>query len=307
MSDRTGAISSEAARLVEEYLDAVRAAMHGVDPRVVADTVDELRAHAAERLGESSSRSDAEAVIAELGPAASFAAESGVETAPGGAAGGDRGAGSILGVPYDVRVPTPERVASRWWNPRDPRVWVPRVFGVGWDVNFGAVAVRLHLIEPDAEDEPFGFVPDRVFAWALMVPIAVTIAMAVSFVALAPDLPARLPWHWGLSGQPDEWTDRATAFGMLLLIAALPTVYATVAVIRRRTPLNRGASVAFSAFFAALAGSLWLLTVVTARGGVTAPWLPPLLVLAPLLVPAVLLVTFARIGRAAEIRSDLRR
>ncbi len=45
--------------------------------------------------------------------------------------------GTILGVPYDIRRPTMERFRERMWNPDDPRVIVPRVFGAGWDINLG--------------------------------------------------------------------------------------------------------------------------------------------------------------------------
>ena len=49
--------------------------------------------------------------------------------------------GEILGlIPYDFRPPTIERLRSRWWNPADPRLFTPRAFGVGWDVNFARVA-----------------------------------------------------------------------------------------------------------------------------------------------------------------------
>ena len=43
-------------------------------------------------------------------------------------------------IPYDLRPPTMARARSRWWNPEEPRVFVPQVFGVGWTVNIGRVA-----------------------------------------------------------------------------------------------------------------------------------------------------------------------
>ena len=43
--------------------------------------------------------------------------------------------GRVLGVPYDFRVPTPQRLLERLWNPDDERIIVPTVFGVGWTVN----------------------------------------------------------------------------------------------------------------------------------------------------------------------------
>jgi Family of unknown function (DUF5808) len=38
--------------------------------------------------------------------------------------------------PYDWRRPTLARFRARWWNRSDPRVFTPRAFGVGWDVNW---------------------------------------------------------------------------------------------------------------------------------------------------------------------------
>lgn len=51
--------------------------------------------------------------------------------------------GRIGFVPYDLRPPTPSRVRDAWWNPDDDRLLTPRVFGVGWAVNLGAVWARL--------------------------------------------------------------------------------------------------------------------------------------------------------------------
>jgi hypothetical protein len=44
--------------------------------------------------------------------------------------------GDIAGIPYDFRFPTLERLRSTFWNADDPRLFVPRAFGVGWDINF---------------------------------------------------------------------------------------------------------------------------------------------------------------------------
>jgi uncharacterized membrane protein len=50
--------------------------------------------------------------------------------------------GTFLGVPYDWRRPTRARVKSRLWNPAEPRLFVPRVFGMGWDINFARLLKR---------------------------------------------------------------------------------------------------------------------------------------------------------------------
>jgi hypothetical protein len=43
--------------------------------------------------------------------------------------------GEVCGVPYDFRRPSLERMRRSWWNSDDPRLFTPRSFGVGWDVN----------------------------------------------------------------------------------------------------------------------------------------------------------------------------
>lgn len=53
--------------------------------------------------------------------------------------------GSVLGIPYDLRPPTMERVRQSFWDPGDPRVLKPHAFGVGYSINFGAMARRLGL------------------------------------------------------------------------------------------------------------------------------------------------------------------
>jgi uncharacterized membrane protein len=50
--------------------------------------------------------------------------------------------GTLLGIPYDWRRPTVARAASRLWNPYDSRLFVPRVFGMGWDINFARLLGR---------------------------------------------------------------------------------------------------------------------------------------------------------------------
>jgi hypothetical protein len=42
--------------------------------------------------------------------------------------------GRILGVPYDFRMPTLERIRATWWNP-NAGLFTPHVFGVGWSIN----------------------------------------------------------------------------------------------------------------------------------------------------------------------------
>ena len=43
--------------------------------------------------------------------------------------------GTIFGVPYDFRPPTPDRVLSKVWNKDNPSLLSPTIFGVGWTIN----------------------------------------------------------------------------------------------------------------------------------------------------------------------------
>ncbi|HET7035979.1 MAG TPA: DUF5808 domain-containing protein [Thermomicrobiaceae bacterium] len=51
--------------------------------------------------------------------------------------------GHILGIPYDFRPPSLARVKERWWNPKNPHLLGPRVFGVGWSINLYQVKQKL--------------------------------------------------------------------------------------------------------------------------------------------------------------------
>ena len=44
--------------------------------------------------------------------------------------------GTILGIPYDFRPPTPEKLLNTFWNKETSRIFVPHAFGIGWSINF---------------------------------------------------------------------------------------------------------------------------------------------------------------------------
>ena len=43
--------------------------------------------------------------------------------------------GKIVGIPYDFRFPTVERIRATFWNKNTPQIFVPQVFGIGWTIN----------------------------------------------------------------------------------------------------------------------------------------------------------------------------
>ncbi len=50
--------------------------------------------------------------------------------------------GRFLGMPYDWRRPTVARYRARWWNPDDRRLFTPRAFGWGYDLNLARLFGR---------------------------------------------------------------------------------------------------------------------------------------------------------------------
>jgi hypothetical protein len=50
--------------------------------------------------------------------------------------------GTFLGMPYDWRRPTKARIKRRLWNPNESRVFVPKAFGWGYDINFARLFKR---------------------------------------------------------------------------------------------------------------------------------------------------------------------
>jgi hypothetical protein len=44
--------------------------------------------------------------------------------------------GHVGPVPYDSRRPTLGRFKSRVWNKSDPRLFPPKMIGIGWAINF---------------------------------------------------------------------------------------------------------------------------------------------------------------------------
>lgn len=50
--------------------------------------------------------------------------------------------GKFLGVPYDWRRPTVARLKSRWWNPAEPRLFTPKTYGWGFDINLARLLGR---------------------------------------------------------------------------------------------------------------------------------------------------------------------
>ncbi len=307
----TGGLSPEAAALVETYFTRVHGALLLAAAGECEDAVDDLRTHILEQLADTSGTpADVTRALADLGAPEALAAEyadassddepsqrlSDVDTVPLH--------GRLLKVPFELRVPSSDRIAQRWWNPLDPRIFVPRVFGIGWDINFGAVAVKLHLVRPDDEDEPFASVPPRIISATMLFPVVLGIVFVGLVAATWAGLPAMLPAHWNVGGEADSFWARGWAIGFLAVMSLAPVAAAASTHLRRRAPLNRVAASAAATFLGTIAFSQLIQTLLYAGG--TKTMVPTFVgIAAAFLVPFAMLVSLSRVGRAEEQRRDL--
>ena len=62
-----------------------------------------------------------------------------------------RSHGTVMGLPFDFRMPTPARVKKRWWNDDDSRLFTPHVFGVGWSLNLAELRKRIGTAKEDID------------------------------------------------------------------------------------------------------------------------------------------------------------
>lgn len=60
--------------------------------------------------------------------------------------------GKAMGfLPYSFRRPTAEALRAAYWDPDNDTILTDKVFGIGWAVNFGALARRAGLVPPTDE------------------------------------------------------------------------------------------------------------------------------------------------------------
>ena len=52
------------------------------------------------------------------------------------------GQGRFLGLPYDLRRPSRERLRESVWRPDDPRLFLPKAWGWGLGINLARVVPR---------------------------------------------------------------------------------------------------------------------------------------------------------------------
>ncbi len=288
------------------YIEEVRALLADLPEREVDEALAELGTNVRDEVAtRGGTPADEAAALGALGTPEEYAAA--LRDALAAGEGSPHPQGRVLGMPYEFRQPTANSLMERLWNPADPRVWMPRSFGVGWTINFGALAVKLGLLRPDdVEEHPF----ENLSAMALRLAASVPLVLGVAAIATAAiwwrELPPEVPVHWGASGAPDGWASREVALGALVGIAAvLPVVILGRLALRRagrRSVAMASVSLALSSW---LAAGLCGYTVLTALTGFAEWWAPVLIVIVAIAVPFVMLLVLSRLGLKAEWRASL--
>ena len=279
----------EARAAAQRYLDSIAPTIDAGERAVVLDGLREfLRDH----LDPDATAADVARLIDRMGPVAAGG------DASGSARLRDRvGAGFRLGG-------VDARIAGTWWNPADQRLFLPRAVGLGWDLNFGALAVRLGLIEPDSEAVPFASTPDAAFKVAAALPIALAGATVLHYLVRGRSLPERLPSHWDAAGAPDRWTTKGRAAAADLATTVVPAAVAGWAAWSQRPRPNRAGAIAGATAIASVGA---VVTVLRSLGDGRRPWAGPAMLGALTGSVGAVLLGLARAGRAAEIRRDLGR
>ena len=192
----------------------------------------------------------------------------------------------VLGMPVETRGPVSAAVRARTWDPTNPRLIVPRMFGLGWTLNLGALAVRIGLIRPDdAGADVLAAVPQRDLAAARAVPLVIAGATATSLALAWHSLPPTVASGFGIGGRPSGEASRWTLLGTAALGAA-PALWAQLGTTPTEERLVRAAG---ATSLAVISASAVVATIAQARHprgrwGLLAPATLPVAVAASLAV-----------------------
>ncbi len=134
----------------------------------------------------------------------------------------------VLGLPVETRGLVSAEVRSRTWNPANPHLVVPRLLGVGWTLNLGALAVKLKLIRPDdATADVTEQVPERAARASQLVPLLIAGATAGAVALTWRSLPDRVATGFDVAGRQNRTGPKRSAIGWVLL-GVVPAMWAAL-------------------------------------------------------------------------------
>ena len=198
---------------LSDYVAQVRAHLGAAAPALAEDLA-ELDAS----LRETADSQGYQAALAAYGPAAGYAAAlrgSGAADDQADRPGERPLVRRVLGVPTALSPRGLVHRAARSFSPADPLL-VPRAYGIGWDVNLGALAVRAGLAHPDDLDDDLDLAPAQMTALSL-VPALLALGVAATGT------------HWAPRGPRQGRAGRAPADGRGPAVALLPPALAAAA------------------------------------------------------------------------------
>jgi|GEM_PF-3520360 len=185
----------------------------------------------------------------------------------------DEPEGKVFGVPYDFRGFTSAGVQMRIFQPEDPRVIVPRTMGVGWDINFGAVAVKLGLIRPDDSIPDLDrYIPLRMSKLVQSLPLAGAVA-TVGAAATFCNSTRQMPKKYSMTFKPQSFVSPREALQTPVLMSVAAAIWAygsTYQAGRNPEGAQEGADIAVYAEAAGLQ-ALTFLNVVAAERSASNP------------------------------------
>ncbi|WP_460781623.1 DUF5808 domain-containing protein [Microbacterium shaanxiense] len=169
----------------------------------------------------------------------------------------------VLGLPVETRGLVSARVRSRTWNPESPRLVVPRLLGVGWTLNLGALAVRLKLIRPDdATSDVLDQIPERSVRAAQLAPLLAAGATAGALALMWKKMPDRVASGFDAFGRQNRTSSKLSMLGSLMLGVA-PALWALR---KQASTEDRLVSAASATTLATVSASAVAASIFSARG-----------------------------------------
>lgn len=169
----------------------------------------------------------------------------------------------VLGVPVSFAGLTNPEARLRAFEPENPNLFVPRTVGIGWDLNIGAVAVRLGLLRPDdSVPDLVDHIPPATIKALRLSPLAGASAVVIAGAYTAQRY-ERLPTNWGLTFRPTRWGNGVAAMATPVLISFGAGLWAEIAT-RRATASNSRSTVDVTASAQALGLQAMSLVLITA-------------------------------------------
>jgi hypothetical protein len=189
---------------------------------------------------------------------------------------------TILGIPVGVSGAYSKEGRMGQFQPTDPSLLVPRKFGAGWDLNLGALAVKMGLIGPNVSfEEVEDDIPEETLRKLEIAPIAGAAAVALTALAIG-STSRELPTAWNWKTLPKEWGSARKA----VLPHALAAVGAGAWSVWQNKQNQRVDVVATAQALGVQKTAFFMLIAVLRSGRL--PKLPcPMVPLAPLAMPAV--------------------